>query len=279
MATYSPSTSGRDRETVRVNRRCRFSVAVLATLAFLNPGSGAADDLYAVRFVARSEPGCLFIRWEDELVFHNAGMGDRIVTLLGVSNGALPETNRQLLIPAGRTVRLDGSWTPRGGALLWVLHLDVPVGVAVQSRAEAHTDWCGGAPPSPTPDMGSFSLPVFRALTAANVRQVHLGADLGSQGSYVNVGIYNAGIVSATSSIELRQACDDSLLDQRTVEVPPNSIIQVSGMSGNTSGCPRIQGSWTRYVTVKVDQPSLSYIVNKKSGLVLPTTVPYNSPH
>ena len=260
-------------------QRRRVRWAIFAVLAGLMTGVCAGEDLYAVRFIARSEPGCLFIRWEDELVFHNANTEDRIVTLLGVSNGEPPDSGTHLLVPAGRTVREPGGWSPKGGVPLWVVHLDVPAGMVVQSRAEAHSDFCGGAPPSPTPDQGSFSLPVFRALTSANVPQVHLGADLGSERSYVNVGIYNAGIGFATSSIELRQACDDSLLDQRTVEVPPNSIIQVSGMSGNTSGCPRIQGSWTRYVTVKVDQPSLSYIVNKKTGLVLPTTVPYNSPH
>jgi hypothetical protein len=258
-------------------RRSRW--AIFAVLAGVMPGVCSGEDLYAVRFIARSEPGCLFIRWEDELVFHNAITEDRTVTLLGVSNGEPPDSDRQLLVPAGRTVREPGNWSPKGGVPLWVVHLDVPSGVAVQSRAEAHSDFCGGAPPSPTPDQGSFSLPVFRALTPANVRQVHLGADLGSERSYVNVGIYNAGAVSATYSIELRQACDDSLLDQRSANLPPNSIIQVTGLSGVTTGCPRIQGSWTRYVTVRVDQPSLSYIVNKKSDLVLPTSVPFNSPH
>jgi hypothetical protein len=260
--------------------RNRLVWAILAGLFAGMPGVSAGEDLYAVRFFARSGSGFLLILWEDELLFHNTNTEDRIVTLLGVSNGEPPDGDRQLQVPAGRTVRIRSGWAPRGGADLWAVHLDVPAGVVVQSRAEAHSDCICGRPPSPTPDMGSFSLPVFRALTPANVRQVHLGADLGGERSYVNVGIYNAASAPATYSIELRQACDDAILDQRRADIPPNSIVQVTGLSGTPSGCPGIQGgSWNRYVKVNVDKPSFSYIVNKKSDLVLPTSVPFNSPH
>ncbi len=255
-----------------------FKWTICIVLCCLIPAWCVAEDLYAVRFGARSEPGFFGILWKDELVFHNANADDRSVRLLGVSNGEPFEMDSQLLVPAGRTVWAGPNWGPRPGVPLWVVHLDVPPGVIVQSRAEARFE-IQGPPPASAPDMGSFSLPVFRALTAAGARQVHLGADLGSERSYVNVGIYNAGAVPATAFIVLRQGCDDSLLDQRTVEIPPNWTIQVTGLSGTPSGCQFVQGSWTRYVTVKVDQPSLSYIVNKKSDLPPLTSIPYNSPH
>jgi hypothetical protein len=254
--------------------------AVFAILAGTLPGWCVAEDVYAVRFFARSEPCPLLILWEDDIVFHNSTSADKTIRLLGVSNGEAREPAEQLLVPAGRTVSAKGrvAWLPETSVTLWVVHLDVPGGVIVQSRAEAHSDFCGGAPPSPTPELGAFSLPTFRALTSAGVRKVHLGADLGSENSYVNVGIYNSATIPASASIELRQSCGDSLLEQRTVVIPPNSIVQVTGLNGTPSGCPTIQGSWMRYVTVTVDQPSLSYVVNKKTDLRFPISVPYNSP-
>jgi hypothetical protein len=240
-----------------------------------------AEDVYAVRFTALSERCFFLIRWQDDIVFHNPTTEDRSVRLLGISNGELREPADQLLVPAGRTVNARGkvAWLPRAPVPHWVVHLDVPSGVILQSRAEAHSDSCGGVPPSPTPELGAFSLPIFRALTPAGVRKNHLGADLGSENSYVNVGIYNAASTPASALIELRQGCNDSLLAQRSVGIPPNSIIQITGLNGTPSGCPTLQGSWMRYVTVTVDQPSLSYVINKKSELSPPIAVPYNSPH
>jgi hypothetical protein len=251
------------------------------TLACGLPRWCIAEDVYAVRFFARSELCPFLILWEDDIVFHNSTTGDKSVRLLAVSNGELRDAAEQLLIPAGRTVSANGkvAWLPRSPVPLWVVHLDVPSGVIVQSRVEVHTDSCGGVPPSPTPELGAFSLPVFRALTPARVRKIHLGADLGSEVSYVNVGIYNAATISASALIELRQGCDDALLEPRNVEIPPNSIVQFAGFHGVPSRCPATQGSWSRYVTVTVDQPSLSYVVNKKSELRFPVSVPYNSPH
>ena len=254
---------------------------LLITLGGAIPSWCVAEDVYAARFFARSEPGCFRILWEDDLVFHNSSAEDQLVRLLGVSNGDLPEV-APLRVPAGRTVsvRENANWSPQVPVPLWIVHLDVPPGVTIHSRAEAHSDSCtGGVPPSPSPDLGTFSLPIFRTLTAAGVRKVHLGADLGSENSYVNVGVFNAASVPASARIELRQACDDSILEQRTIGVPPNSIVQVAGLQGTPSGCPATRGTWLRYVTVTVDQPSLSYVVNKKSELSPPVAVPYNSPH
>lgn len=260
-----------------INSRRRVLVVVVACAV---SRLCIAEDVYAVRFFARSEPCSLLILWEDDIVFHNSTNADKTVRLLGVSNGEARVPAEQLAVPAGRTVSAKGrvAWVPDASVPLWVVHLDVPSGVIVQSRAEAHSDFCGGAPPSPTPELGAFSLPTFRALTTAGVRKVHLGADLGGENSYVNVGIYNAATIPASASIELRQSCGDSLLDHRSVAIQPNSIVQVTGLNGTPSGCPTTQGSWMRYVTVTVDQPSLSYVVNKKTDLRFPVSVPFNSP-
>lgn len=122
----------------------------------------------------------------------------------------------------------------------------------------------GGAPPRLFL-FGRTSLPVFRSLAAPNNPQVHLGADLGGLPSRINVGIYNASQdATATARIELRSACNDTLLQSRIVSIPPNTIHQFGGFGAHVF-CERRFGSsagtdFAMYVVVTVDQPSLSYV-------------------
>ncbi len=211
------------------------------------------------------------------------GGATAVVTLLGVSNGTVPATPTSLSVPPGRTVSafLATNWRPVEFPPLWVVHLNVPDGVVIQSRAEAFSTLCppSGAPPSPVPDLGSFQLPIARALTPAGTTRILLGADLGAEASTSNVGVFNAGASSATAVIEVHQACDDSILDRQAIVVPPNSLVQVGGVGGEPScpGPPTPAPSWIKYVAVTVDQDSFSYVVNKSADLPTKPLVPYGS--
>ncbi len=243
-----------------------------------------AAEAYVLQFRAHSPlNSCEFIDWHSEVIFHNSKSEDARVRLLGLSNGASPGPTTEVVVPTGRTVSAGGYvlGISSTGLLpqLWVARIDVPEGVMVQSRAEA---WLGNCtlwpiPLEPAPSMGVFSLPVVRALDPPNVRKIHLGADLGGEHSYVNVGVYNASSRSANATIELRHACDDAAVAERDVTIPANSVVQVGGLDGPpATGC-YFRG-WIRYVAVTVDQPSFSYIVNKMYDLPQRPRIAYGSP-
>ena len=119
----------------------------------------------------------------------------------------------------------------------------------------------------------SFSLsgaPFRRALAQddkgalASGRQVHLGTDLGGPDSRINVVIYNSGDAPANATIAVRRTCDDGLADERTVTIPPNTVVQASGLRpGDAVSCLGSSSEpWTRYAVVTVDHPSLSFVSN-----------------
>ena len=106
------------------------------------------------------------------------------------------------------------------GRRFWVLHVDVPAGVLIESSDQVfetlpciHNDPAGPAVKT--------SLPVFRSLVPAGVRQVKLGTDLGAVAMHHNAMIYNGGNQTATASIEVRRNCDDHTVDSRTVTIEP----------------------------------------------------------
>jgi hypothetical protein len=207
------------------------------------------------------------------------------VRQISVSNGVLPGLVTELVIPPRRTVsgnRLLGSLP--GGQLpfLWVARLEIPDGVLAQGRVEAAPTHCFSTAPPEPPSYGAFSLPVIRSLTPPNTTKIHLGADLGFVDSYVNVGVYNASTEPANAAIELRQACDDSVIDRRTATIPGETIVQIGGLDGPLASCatgsPPRTSDWVRYVAVTVDRPSLSYVVSKLNELPFPPRIPYASP-
>jgi len=173
-------------------------------------------------------------------------------------------------------------WEPPDGPLLWVVHCDVPDGVLAASRGGADVECPSpcGSPPNPFPNLGAFSMPVFRSLVPAGQSQIHLGADLGTLGSRFNTGIYNAGPVAATATVAVYQACDDTQLESRSLSVPADTAIQLGGLGSVATHCPSDTplNTWLRYARVTVDQPSLSYIVNIAdpfpAGFLIPLGVP-----
>lgn len=240
-----------------------------------------ATETYVFRFYSRSPlNGCEFIDWKSVLVFHNTTSATARVTPLGTSNGIDMRTE-ELVIPARKSVISDGFGRGGGGfpAAVWVERIDVPEGVLVQNRAEA---WLGNCtlwpiPIEPTPTMGAFSVPSRLDLQPANAPKIHLGADLGGEESYVNVGIYNAGSEPANAAIELRRACDDSLVAAQTVGIPANSLVQIGPLDDSAPASCSFRGH-VRYVAVTVDHPSASYVVNKMRNHPRPPRIAYGSP-
>jgi hypothetical protein len=270
--------------------KCRRSIGYLSVLcSLILSRTILADDVYAVRFVVHSRliDGGLCVNWYDDLVFHNTTEADAVVSLLGLS-GTVPALPTALAVPAGRTVSARGNvnWSPVSttDVPLWVVHLDVPAGLVVQSRVDAFSELCiGGMPPSTVPDLGSFSLPLGRGLTPAGSKKVFLGADLGAEANHANVGVFNGGSTTANAVVEVRRACGDVLLESQTLAIAPNMLVQINGLASGLgtpdNGCaPDTPGNWVRYVTVTVDQPSFSYVVVKMDEISSAPTIPYGAP-
>jgi hypothetical protein len=264
---------------------------LLATVLALSLAAGdaaRAADAYVIGFFAYSQVShgsCGLIAWRSDLILHNPGPVEARVRQISVSNGVLPGLTTELVIPARQTITgIHLLGTLPGGRLpfLWVARLDMPDHILVQGRVEASPTDCGGTSPPNPPTYGAFSLPVIRSLTPPNTTKIHLGADLGFVDSYVNVGVYNASTEPANATVELRQACDDSLVDRRTVAIPAQTIVQIGGLAGPLTSCatgsPPRTSDWVRYVAVTVDRPSLSYVVSKMNELPFPPRIPYASP-
>jgi hypothetical protein len=269
-------------------RRTRFSkvLTLVAIVSIAGTRRSPAVEAYVIGFLAESSVAygsCSLIFWTPDLILHNAGTQDARVRLLGLSNNIQPSLTTEIVVPSHRTrsgLHLLGQIP--GGQLpfLWVAKLDIPEGIVAQSRVEASPSDCGHTRPPEPPSYGAFSLPITRSLTPPNSTKVHLAADLGSQNTYVNVGVYNASVEPAHATVELRQACDDALLDQRTIAIPGNTIVQLGGLDGPLTSCETgatLGSAWVRYVNVTVDQPSLSYVISKMNELPNPPRIPYGS--
>jgi hypothetical protein len=264
----------------------KLGLAIGIILYLTTPRLLLGAEAYVIGFRAESQityGSCLLISWTPDLTLHNTGSQEARVKLLSLSNGILPSQTTEITVLPHRTIsgRLLLGQTPAGQLpFLWVARLDIPESVLAQSRVEASPANCGRTSPPEPPWYGAFALPVTRSLTPPNAARVHLGADLGIEDAYVNVGIYNAGVQPAHANVELRRACDDSIVESRSITIPPDSIIQLSGLDGPLTSCATgtTPGSgWVRYVTVTVDQPSLSYVVNKLNELPDRPSISYGS--
>jgi hypothetical protein len=202
------------------------------------------------------------------LTFYNTTNTIATVRVLGISNGAPFSTSPDKIdVPPGTVIWaesvLNGAWIPSGsqGSNLWMMHLDVPPGVIVESRDEIFlTDSTLIGLPQST-SLGKVSLPVFREAVPANEQQIHLGTDLGGKPARVNVGIYNQSQIIANAHIEVRRSCDNSVVDTRDVQVPADTLIQITGLQVGVSTCAPFGTTyrWLRYTVVTVDQPSMTF--------------------
>jgi len=230
---------------------------------------------------------CRSLSLNDTIVFQNAGGTDAAVRLIDVSEspaiarGVPPVVNPEdVVVPARRTVSAGratrSSWETNPGLTSWIAHVDVPDSVMVDSRLELGAIDCPPAPPSDVPALGKTTMPVYRSLAPANAEQRLLGADTASTPADVRVGIFNGGSSEARATIVFYRACDDSVVDTRSVTVRPNVLAEVPYVS--RAGCPSPRASalaapWIGYAIVTVDQPSLTYALSVARGGVAEANV------
>ena len=269
-------------------RRSRVFVGLLTGLAMAT--CSLAADAWVIRFRTQFpyvyfEPPCgPSVYWTSEVLFHNTSDKPQTVRLLSgtgtfptVVSGAMvigPHSTRSTVQGrADAEIGDDNSPSPSG---VGVHHFDVPDAVAVGSRA----DMFANDPTSSCVEgtgfsiLGSLPLPVFRQLVPANQPQVHLGADLGINPRHTNVIIYNGSTFVATATVEYRAACDEELIDKRSVTLQPNSVVQVVRLTDEPQKiCPFSSSaeSTTRYVTVTMDQPGFSHVMTVSDVSTYPT--------
>jgi hypothetical protein len=251
-----------------------MKVGALLITAMLLCGTAHSTDAYFVRFNTfgrRTATGNVI--WLDDILFYNTNTIPVGVKFVGVSNGAAQEDLPTLTLPPGQTISLNATqrvsekWMPIPVPPLWVLHLDIPSGVVVESRDEYYVTF--GIPELFPFSRGKVSMPVFRELVPGGKVQVHVGTDLSGNDSRVNVGIYNAAGETASATIEVRRACDGALVDSRTICVAPNNLVQIGGMLvGSSSGClANTTQPWARYTLITVTQPSITFVSNLNENL------------
>lgn len=241
---------------------------VFAVFAVMTSVIASADEAYVVRYNRTREVGCARVIWRDGVTFYNEGDQPAVIRVLGVSDGApATSTPSEFNVPPKHVTMLDdalnGGWQPSNAQQqLWIMRLDIPAGVRVQSRNEViGMNICLGfvQPMS----LGYVDMPVFDSLVPALEAQVHLGSDLGSRASRTNAVVHNASSSIATATVEVRRTCDDSVVERRQFNVPANSTVQVEGLQHGADLCLVGTASpWARYTVVTVDQVSLSIVSN-----------------
>jgi hypothetical protein len=166
-------------------------------------------------------------------------------------------------IPPGEVRGLAGAANDFANAILWVTRLTVPADVTVEGRLEFFFEGCTG--PFVGRARGRIALPVFRSLVPAGVRTLHAGTDLGVQNVRTNVSVYNAGSVTATATIEVHRAGCAITLPPVTlvVSIPPDTLVQTPVYEAPPACTDHLSVErWAAYTVVRVDQPSLSFVVS-----------------
>jgi hypothetical protein len=93
-------------------------------------------------------------------------------------------------------------------------------------------------------------------------------ADLGTQTSITNVGVYNSEETPASAIIELRSACSNSVLQTRSVSVPANTVVYATGfrnafLDGGCGSEPSLVADYLRHVIVRMDRAGFSFIATR----------------
>ncbi len=260
----------------------RMIFVVLALTMFRAVAVHAAD-VYVVQGSATGPALNRFesIVWAGAASFFNHGIVDARVKLLGISNrgGGEAAPGAVFTLPPQRSAslnRIAAGWRAYSASPLWVLHLDVPPEVDVESLLFIGSCCL----PNPNYRLGRFGkvrLPVFTSLIPAQQSQVHLGTYLGEMPSRINVAVYNAASATASARIEIRQGCDDTVVEERVVAVPAETLMQFTGFSAREGQCPPYVGGTPGgipgdvYTVVTVDQPSFTFVSNL-SNSELPLT-------
>jgi hypothetical protein len=239
------------------------SLIARSLLITLAPMAFAADAWVLGGFVGP----CSGLQWEADALLFNPLATPAVVRLLSVSDGPndVPEQNRELeLLPRQTVAVLRSAGWGRADVPFFMLHLDVPAGVVIEGVLNLGTGTGVDCSLIPRPDnsalYGVIRFPHFRTLIPAHQEQIHLGTTLGGQRSRNNVGIFNAGAAAATAHVQLRRACDDRVVSETDVTLAPNTTTQVRLENKSTDTCTGLVQSWVDYVTVTVDQPSVTWV-------------------
>ncbi|MEA2166391.1 MAG: hypothetical protein QOK37_4518 [Thermoanaerobaculia bacterium] len=242
-----------------------------------------AADVYVVQgrangplFFTDGKPTCEAILWNADVAFYNRGDQAAQVRVIDISNGASGSPAGETLdVPPHQAFSLVGkrpSWQNITADPLWVLHLDAPAELELQSVL-----WIGSSSQCTSVGtrpfrFGQVLLPVVHTLTPAQGEQVHLITGVGGDEfkGHLNVGIFNASELLATAHIEIRQHCNNATIDSRTVTVRPKSLVQFGGFSSQPLSSflqpdrcqgPPFDGPLNSvYTVVTVDQPSFSFV-------------------
>ena len=239
----------------------------------------AAAEVHVVQGVSYGMfiGGCLQTLWSSDVIFFNRSGSDKAVTLLSMSNGgtSLPQPH-VLSIPARRSVSLIRAWGRQPAIPLWVLKMDVPPEVSVDSVLYVGDAMpCAVSSPPRAYHYGKTKLPVFRKLTPPQTAQLHMGTDLGpAVNSRVNVGIYNDAEETAVATVDLYRTCDDTRIESRIVTIPAKTVVQITMATSVPALCdpepPETLARLNAYVIVTVDQTSATF-TSTISNVTAPT--------
>lgn len=128
----------------------RGHASAAIVLLFTIAATAAASDAWLIRFSSYAAvPGFegYSVVWQDDVLFFNTNAESVDVRLLGVSNGSMRPAVVPVTLPPGRVTSLNHAqqaetWIPTGGgspATLYVVHVDIPSGVVVESRNQFST--------------------------------------------------------------------------------------------------------------------------------------------
>src|SRR5437016_5214469 len=131
----------------RMNSVRRLSlILAFMVMSLWNAAPLCAAEAWLVRFhnVGGRIGQCHQAIWTNDVLLYNRNADPVVVRLLDISGTLDPRTNRTLTLPPQRVVSLErapaptGYWSPSAPAnqLVWVLHLEVPEGVVIESRNE-----------------------------------------------------------------------------------------------------------------------------------------------
>jgi hypothetical protein len=232
--------------------------ATLFVFALLTGSSRVqAADVWAIGGQAATQLSrCTWLFWDADVRFFNVRDTPAVVRILHVSNGG-STLSPDLMIPANGSVR--SRVAAAAEPPMWMMHFEVPDGVLAEGRlemVEKENYFCSSLPPNENP-MAKLSMPIFSRLAPAGEPQYHLGTDLGEQRVRLNVGIYNAGVSAAAAHVVVhRPFCRDTAGIFVDATVEPDTLEQ---LSMGTVTCQ--DGTWwPAYVSVTVNQPSLSFV-------------------
>src|SRR3954469_9379348 len=137
----------------------RYRALTAIMLLTIGAASAAhATDVYVVRFTANGKSTeCSRALWADDILLYNRSDIPATVRLLNQSNGGIPPgAATTLTLPARQVTSVEGArrdltgWHSADGSPLWVVHLDVPANVTVESRDEVYVETlCGTIPEQP----------------------------------------------------------------------------------------------------------------------------------